>query len=164
MKNKIFKRNKISNIKNNGFVVLYTMILASIILAIAMGILRIALKEANFSVSARAGNEAFFAADTGVECALFYDKSDPTLNVFSGTLDHQMKCAGQNIVVSSIGSLIGSGSWSFEVRNLGESGKACADVTLIRDIASNTTTIISTGYNNCYTNSGVAVRELKVTY
>ena len=163
MKNKIFKRNKISNIKNNGFVVLYTMILASIILAIAMGILRIALKEANFSVSARAGNEAFFAADTGAECALFYDKSDSALNVFSGTLD-QMKCAGQNILVSSIGSSAGSGSWSFEVHNLGESGKACADVTLTRDATSNTTTIISIGYNNCYTNSGVAVRELKVTY
>ena len=135
------------------------MILSSIILAIAMGILSIALKETNFGVSARAGNEAFFAADTGAECALYYDKSNLALNAFSGTLD-QMICANQNIAINSTGS----GFWSFEVFNLGESGKSCAIVTIAKDPTSSyATTVISKGYNNC-SSSVKTERELKVTY
>lgn len=159
MKNKILKKNK-----EKGFVMLYTMVLASIILAISFGILNIALKETNFSISARAANEAFFAADTGAECALYYDRINN--NAFSDS-NVQMRCAENNI---SLGSL-GSDSWSFVVPNLGESERSCAKVTLTRDSSNFSTTIISKGYNNanpdsseCNPASNSVERELKVTY
>jgi hypothetical protein len=158
IKREYFKNNK------KGFVLLYTMILSSIILAVAFGILRIAFKETNFGISARAANEAFFAADTGAECAIYHDKIDPAMNAFSGTLD-QMMCAGQNISLNSIGT----DAWSFVVSNLGESGVACAKVTLIRDPGTFSTTVVSKGYNKggdtCDAVSGnVVERQLELTY
>jgi hypothetical protein len=172
MKNKILKNNK----KNaclpklcfkhcgQGFVLLYTMAISSVILAVALGIANIALKEAQFSTSARATNEAFFAADTGAECALFYDKLDPTQNAFSGT-DMPINCGGTNgISVNSSGGNI----WTFTIPNLGDSGAGCANVSLIRNIDTSTT-IISKGYNKGTNNCGgpgssIVERELKVTY
>ena len=40
--------------------------------------MNISLKEIKFGTSARDTNDAFFAADTGAECALFNDKSTQT--------------------------------------------------------------------------------------
>ncbi|MFH1308788.1 MAG: pilus assembly PilX N-terminal domain-containing protein, partial [Patescibacteria group bacterium] len=141
MKNKILKNNK-----DKGFVLLYTMILSSIILVVALSITNIALKEAQFSTSARATNEAFFAADTGAECALFYDKF--TINAFPfNTVQDvaiQMNCAGQSFVASSNTS----NSWSFIVPNLGSSENGCAIVSIVKNPE---TTIVSKGYNNCPT-------------
>lgn len=160
MKNKILKNNR-----EKGFVMLYTMILSSIILAISIGILNVALKETNFSISARAANEAFFAADTGAECALFYDRT--TNNAFSDA-DINMRCGVEDPI--SINP-VGSGSWSFVVPNLSESERSCAKVTLTRVPSDFSTTIISKGYNNanpdsseCNPASNSVERELEVTY
>ena len=60
--------------KERGFVILFAVTLSSIILSIALGVANIALKEASFSTSARSTNNAFLAADTGAECALFHDR------------------------------------------------------------------------------------------
>lgn len=155
----------IKKIKNKkGFVLLYTMIVSSIILSVALGIINIALKESKFSVSAKATNEAFFAADTGAECALFYDKTDPAKNAFTGTA--VMTCANNNIVLSSSG-----GVWSFSVSGLGDSLNSCANVTLTRDVDTGITTIISKGYNKanfdgsyCNPLSNSVERELEVNY
>src|SRR3989338_10209048 len=60
----------------SGFVILFAVMISSIILAIALGVANIALKEIKFSASVKDTNEAFFAADTGLECVLFNDKAD----------------------------------------------------------------------------------------
>src|SRR3989338_6549604 len=61
--------------KNKGFVLLFAVTLSSILLAIALGVSNVAFRELRFSTNARSTNDAFFAADTGIECALNYDKS-----------------------------------------------------------------------------------------
>ena len=55
--------------KNKGFVLLFAVTLAAVFLSIALGISEVALKENNFSTSAKNTNDSFFAADTGEECA-----------------------------------------------------------------------------------------------
>lgn len=57
----------------SGFVVLFTVLLASIMLAIAIGVGTIAFKEILLSKTAAEAGGAFLAADTGVECGLFQD-------------------------------------------------------------------------------------------
>ncbi|HEV7424440.1 MAG TPA: hypothetical protein VGO21_04595, partial [Candidatus Paceibacterota bacterium] len=64
----------------SGFVILFAVTLASIILAVTLGAINVALKEIKFSTNAKDTNNAFFAADVGVECAEYYDKS--TINAF----------------------------------------------------------------------------------
>src|SRR3990167_7369760 len=63
--------------KNNGFVILFAVMLSSIILAISLGVANIALKEIKFGTNARDTNDAFFASDTAIEYILFQDKPSP---------------------------------------------------------------------------------------
>ena len=59
--------------RNRGFVILFAVTISSILMAIAIGVANIALKEAQFETSAKYTNEAFFAADTGLEKVLYKD-------------------------------------------------------------------------------------------
>src|ERR1035437_11163940 len=67
--------------KNKGFVILFAVTLSALLLSIALGVANVAFREAKFNTSAKDTNNAFFAADTGAECALYYDKS--TMSVFA---------------------------------------------------------------------------------
>lgn len=152
------------NIKiNNGFVLLYAMVVSSIILAVAFGVTNIALKEANFSTSAKATNEAFFAADTGAECTLFYDKTNN--NAFVGNPIVPLDCVGSPNDISTLNPSSDNPPfkvWDFTINNLGNSGKSCAVVNVSKDLILGTTKIISKGYDDC--NSKKVERELEVNY
>lgn len=63
----------ITRTKEKGFVILFTVLIASIVLAIALGIASVSFREVLLSSTARDGEYAFFAADTGAECALYWD-------------------------------------------------------------------------------------------
>lgn len=68
---------------SQGFVVLFTILISSIVLLMALGITNIATKEITLSIQTRDAARAFFAADAGMECALYQDRVAGT---FSGTL------------------------------------------------------------------------------
>src|ERR1035437_4257966 len=128
--------------KNRGFVILFAVTLAALLLSIALGVANIALKEIKFGTSARDTNDAFFAADSGVEKALFNDKTTGFYPTGSST----------NLIVSGLGS----------------AGQSCANVTVDKT-ASPTVTITARGYNigNALcnsTNPNRVERELKTTY
>lgn len=150
---------------NKGFVILFAVTISSILLSIALGIAHVAFKELRFSTSARDTNDAFFAADAGVECALAHDKGDPAQNAFTGSAS--MSCAGSSIALSG-----GAPSWSFVIPALGSSGQSCAKVTVFKDTTSPPdvfTTVTSKGYNvgnsACESSSQNRIeRELRLSY
>ncbi len=61
--------------KDRGYAILFAILMISIILAITLGILNIAVKEFNFTITARDSYISFFAADSVGECALYAYKS-----------------------------------------------------------------------------------------
>lgn len=64
------------NLKNErGFTLFIAILTASIILAIGISILHITLKEFILASVARDSQMAFYAADGGMECALYWDNS-----------------------------------------------------------------------------------------
>ena len=67
--------------QERGIALLFVVLLTSVLLMVAIGISNIAYKELIFSAEARDSDLAFFSADTGVECALYLDKT----GIFSGT-------------------------------------------------------------------------------
>jgi hypothetical protein len=138
------KRKKLQK-NNSGFVILFAVTISSIILAIALGLANIALKEIRFGTSAKEANEAFFAADTGAECALKNDQSTSNSFVQSGG-SGVVSCLGGNIGLS--GSFP---TWTFVISGLGSDGQNCAKVTVNKDAISSPpniiTSIISKGYN-----------------
>src|SRR3989344_1288978 len=139
--------------KDRGFVLLFAITLSSILLAIALGVANIALKEVKFGTSAKDTNNAFFAADTAVEYTLFNDK--PIINAYPYTL------APGNIQ-----------TWDFIVSGLGTTGQGCARVNVKKDNTSPPdikTTINSKGYNiddvSCSgSNTNRIEREIRTSY
>jgi len=153
---------------NNGFVILFAVTLASIVLVMALGVANIALEEIKFSTSAKDTNNAFFAADTGNECALVNDLGASTPFVTLGS-SGVVNCGGNSI------SITGSGPWDFVLANIGSTGTSCAKVkvtkttTVIGGVTYTTTTIVSKGYNigdsSCNsTNPDRIERELVTAY
>ena len=160
-----------SQSSTTGFVLLFAVTLSSILLAIALGVSNVAFRELRFSTNARDTNDAFFSADTGIECALFYDKGVDQYDAFGGTLS-SINCAGNSNIVnqSSSGSIT---NYYFKILNLGSSEQSCTIVRVTKDSSSPPdvlTTIVSKGYNlgsasSCPSSSANLVeREIKVDY
>ncbi len=143
--------------EEKGFVLLFVALLSAVILAVGLEGADIAYREINFSTSARAANEAFFAADTGIECTLYYDKS--TNNYFvQHNSSPTINCANNAIPLPDSYPF-----WSFTVPNLNSDGKGCAIVTV--DKTDSTRTVInSKGYNTCASSSNQVERELNVEF
>jgi len=127
--------------KNKGFVILFAVTISAILLSIALGVAGTALKEIKFGTSAKDTNDAFFAADTGIECALVNDKSSSNSFVQNGGLG-TIQCLGANIALSGV-----SPKWNFVVNGLSGTGQSCAQVTVDKTIPTRTS-IVSKGYNN----------------
>lgn len=126
------KKNK------KGFVLLFAVTIAAIMLAIALGVADIALKEIKFSTSARDTNEAFFAADTGIEYAFLRDKGSASF--------------------FSLLSTENSNTWQFTLDRLGSGGQSCVQVEVKKEritpassvppkLPYIATTVISKGYS-----------------
>ncbi|MFA6585792.1 MAG: hypothetical protein WCS86_01370 [Candidatus Paceibacterota bacterium] len=156
-------KNKKKNNKD-GFALLYAIMISSILLAIGLGVGNIAFKEIKFSTSAKDTNDAFFAADTGAECALYYDKLDQSKNAFTGSV--MMDCVNRPIIpIESSPSV-----WTFTIMGLGSEEKGCTKVIVdkVNVTPSLTTKITSRGYNNaganCIPTLNSVERLLEVNY
>ena len=158
-----YRKRKLSG---SGFVILFTVTISAIILAIALGVENIALKEVKFGTNARDTNDAFFAADTGAECALSHDKTKPADNAFTGSAN--MSCSGNSIMLIPSGSP--TSFWTFVISELGSTAQGCAKVTVDKTIPSKTV-VTSKGYNigssdgSCTSSNPDRIeRELTITY
>lgn len=59
--------------KNGGFALLFSVLIASLLLTIGLSIFSIALKELAISTNAERSIISFYAADSGRECGLYWD-------------------------------------------------------------------------------------------
>jgi hypothetical protein len=164
-------KKEIKKLKS-GFVILFAVTLAAILLAITLGVSNIALREVKFGTNARDTNDAFFAADTGIECAFYYDRQAPNKAFIDGSVV-SMSCAGNDITLDADGSP--ADFWTFKVSQLGSAQQSCAIVTVDKTALSPEgiilTSIISKGYNNgggtageCNVGSNTVERQIEANY
>ncbi len=153
----------LSRAQSRGFTLFVGLIIASSLLLIATGVVNLALKQSLISNSGKESQLAFYAADTGMECALYWDVSNPSgVSAFSPESGSIVICnndannpdnhwvAGGNSV-----SIIGP------ITFLPES--YCAMVTITKD--GDTTRIESKGYNTCdITNPRRVERAVRAQY
>lgn len=59
--------------KREGFVIIVALIISVIVLTVGIGIISITLKDYLFSGIVSESHKAFYAADTGLDCAFYYD-------------------------------------------------------------------------------------------
>ncbi|MBI5004629.1 MAG: hypothetical protein HZC04_00370 [Candidatus Lloydbacteria bacterium] len=136
-----------------GFVLLYAVLVASIALSVGLSIYSIALKELRISSSSRDSQLAFYAADAGTECALYWDVQE---RAFSTSTQNAITCAGSSMTVG--GGVISD----FSLPALPNG--ACASVNVNKSSPVQTV-VTSRGYNTCNLGDPRRVeRALRVTY
>ena len=99
-----------STVNSRGFTLLLAALIASIVLALGSSIFLIAQKQVLLSSLSRDSQFAFYAADTGAECALLWRFRKDS---FASAVPEAIDCAGQQAnttisspVVDGLGNLI----------------------------------------------------------
>lgn len=153
---KIFQKLNVND--QSGFVALFTVLIAAVVLAMAVGIANISLKQIVLSGSATDANKSFYAADSGVECALF---NDLKINSFANGAT-EVDCGGilQPVVVT-IPNL-----FTFEIEFNDGLVTSCAKVSVDKTDAFGGVRVVSRGTNNAcaVSTSRTVERVIEVTY
>lgn len=175
-------------IGNNGFVLFFSLIISSIVLSIISGIILIAYKELIISSTGRESQKAFYSADAGTECALYWDVKHPlpgyeNNSVFPSSntpispmpLTIPTACGGQDITINfstnpSDPPPSATAATSTFTLNIFSSG-VCATVVdvvvskYVDELLNEKTKIDSHGYNTCDpTNPRRVERGIRITY
>lgn len=164
---------------NRGYAILFASFLAALLLAIGIAIFSITIREIKLSTSSRDSQLAFYAADTGLECTLYWDVNG--INVFATSTDtpapvSPLDCFGQDITDSVV--FPGGSEWTVVTTadtattdftiNVGTEGQ-CAIVTVVKSIKGpglpSITQIESRGRNTCQSgNLRTVERAIRIAY
>ncbi len=151
--------------QKRGFILLLSVLIASIILAISLGVYALSIKEVILASFLHDSALAFGAADRAIECTLFCDRSAPQngmpYTIFSSSTSYVTPGALANAMCDAQLLTGASSNWTV-VNNPANTGtpqftlaypdNTCADVSVFKE-GNSTTTITSNGYNNCDPNS-----------
>ena len=160
--------------KKKGFTVLFAVIVSSLVLALGLGIVAITMKEVKLSGTGRDSQLAFYAADSGSECAEYADLTQAAFAT-SSSADGvpTIKCNKTNITVNKSSSEADSATSTFtmymeyDIDSKAVDSKPCAIVSVGKYMEGSVqkTTIDSRGYNTCdTTNSRRLERGYRVEY
>jgi hypothetical protein len=171
--------------KNKGFTLLIAIIVTSMLLIVSFVVVNIALKQLILSSAAKESQYAFYAADGGTECAVYWDLANELINngssAFATSTPGKIDCNHQSIGTGGVYSLPqtdflpgpvrslvgGGGSGSVSIFQLNFT-KGCAIVKIFKvyDLYGVLkTTIDSRGYNTCDLNATRRFeRGVRLTY
>jgi hypothetical protein len=153
--------------KNKGFTLLMAIVTTSLLLVISFMVVNIAFKQLIISSVNEESQYAFYNADSGLECAIYWDLHDPSaLSQFdSSSVSGAINCQNEDITTNSqfipipvppfpfntpVKSVIGGTDSIFAVTYT----KGCAVVRVHKSLTVPVvTTIDSRGYNNCDINA-----------
>lgn len=148
---------------HRGFTLLVAMILTSVLLSVGLALLDIALKQVTLSSTARQSQYAFYAADSAMECALYWDQR---MNVFrydyQGNAASEVRCAGAPITgfISSQSGGVRTSEFSIPCSGGGTQG-----TVQVYKNQTGVTNIYANGFNSCSSSDPRRVeRGLKVFY
>lgn len=164
-----------------GITLFIAVIASSLLLLVSLAVVNITYKDILFSSSARDSQFAFYAADSGVECAMYWDFKNPSdISAFSITTEGTPRTINCNNQAMSTGDslpggvtgLIGGGGNSnpTSIFSFDYSPQAyCAIVTVNKYEAPGSpiiqTTIESRGYNTCDTSNPKRLeRAIRIEY
>ncbi len=162
-----------------GFSTFIAVIIAGSLTLVAFTVSKIVTRSIEFANTGRNSQEAFFAADAGIECAIYWDTKEDVSKFATSTSGAPITCAG---VSMSSGTISGT-STAFRIGGGGDANRtstfgfvlnqginpsnACVIVLVTKYYVGTTlmTKVSSYGYNNCDTSDKRRVeRGLEVTY
>lgn len=155
-----------------GFTLLLAVLISGILLALGFALYNIASKELILSSTGRDSQFAFYAADAGVECALYWDLKR---NAFGTTapLTTAVTCGagtvppgdGTAVITRTHDGVANTDTYSFSYSLGANAVDPCATVVLTRQYDPTRTTIRSDGFNTCVTTDPRRLqRSIRTTY
>lgn len=131
-----------------GFTLFIAMTVTATLLVIATGIVSLSYKQSLISSYGRSSQYAFYAADTGMECALYWDINNPSgQSAFATSTGSVIEC-NKDDSNSDNEWVVGGSSVSTINRINFLPDPFCAIVTVTKN-DDGTTQIDSRGYNTC---------------
>lgn len=171
-----------------GYAMLFAVLVSSVLLSIGLSIFNLTIKELVLSSSGRESQFSFYSADTGAECALYWDfKSSYPSVMFATSSGSQTGNWRSSFIASDVPSCVGNSMFNsfltpietslssavtqFTLDITATNQQYCAIVTVTKSDLENDdiieTVIDSRGYNTrCddTVNPNRVERALKVTY
>lgn len=165
--------------KQTGFTLLFAVLVSTLVVSIGASIISIALRQTILSGTSRESQYAFYAANTVLECAFYWDiigVPNTTSAVFPSDTQGGLtsaektlvKCSGMNIVDGNRGTGGNADAWDqsgiesmttfhLEIKDQADpqitGDTHCAEATITKDTDSTTgittTKIEAKGYNSC---------------
>lgn len=161
-----------------GFTIFFAVLVSSLALAVGLAIYDLLSRELVLSQTATQSQYAIYAADTGAECALYWDNkyTDSDKSAFGTSTsdtwpssDSSIVCNGQ--VISSLWSSpdpivkTGAAATTTFTITMGSATGPCAKVEVAKSGDPSRTTVTSHGYNTCASGGMVRLeRALQVNY
>ena len=149
--------------KDRGFTIFVAIVITGTLLLVATGIVTISVRQLFLTSSARDSQYAFYAADTGVECALYWDIKNPSGNTaFATSTVSSIHCNQDAANTGNVFNVGGLPTSTFTITFLPK--PYCATISVSK-AANGSTTIESRGYNTCSSIDPRRVeRAVRVTY
>ncbi len=146
-----------------GFTLFISIVIASTLLLVATGLINLAYRQSLISVAGKDSQNAFYSADTGLECAIYWDVHSPEgISAFATSTGSTINCNKDASNPSNEWVVGGSSVSSFDLTFLPD--PFCATVTVTKG-ADGSTSIESKGYNTCSSlNPRRVERAVRATY
>lgn len=145
-----------------GITLLLAVFVSSLALTLGLGIFTLLFSEIEFSGTAKESLIAFYAADSGIECAIFWDIEHPGLSqsAFATSSDSSIICNGITKGGAGDPSCCG-GPGGFSRFTIPFSDGSCFTAEITKD---SNTIIESQGKNICADSAKTVQRGLRVNY
>ncbi len=130
--------------QNKGYTLLFAVLVSALTLSVGISILNISKKEFLLASSARESTTAFYAADSGIECAVYYDNLGK-FSITDNTFANGMTCSN-----SSVGTpTYTAGSPQIYTFDINRNDISCARIIIQKFAVGGpiSTSIESRGYN-----------------
>ncbi len=147
--------------KNKGFTMLVAIVTTSLLLIVSYMVVNLAFKQLTISSFNKESQYAFYAAESGIECAVFWDLKDSASSKFSTSTASSITCNGESPISGGSQSIPGGGTSLIGGGGNGSPTslfyltftKGCAVVRVTKAYVGAVlqTTIDSRGYNTCNT-------------
>ncbi len=147
----------------NGFAMLFTVLVMSLILTIAVGISNTTFKQTILSSLAKDSQAAFYQADSAMECALYYDitKEWFALNLSLDQVPLTLACGD---AVLSLDTIVSSQNYLLYTQRVTDPTKGCFGILFDKATNPLFSVVQAKGYNVCQDNPRKVERVLEVRY
>lgn len=150
-----------------GIAIYIAVTVTGALILVSFAIISLALKQIVISSASRDSQAAFYASDSGVECALYWDLKNTGGSLFSTSTGNQtISCnAVSSSVTKTVNGTTGVGTSTFSFTFLPD--PYCVNVLVVKNYSGPDlkTRIESRGYNSCSsTNARRVERAIMVNY